>query len=613
MRTAKSFTAHAGFAVLVALVAQCATSFAASRDEKAIDPIIAGAPTTETGVWRSKTQSVFDPTAHSLLRRSYTVWDANPSRALDFTWIPISFGDDTEGKITGRGRLVWRYKGKPAYDSSSLFSEYRGTMKDGRSEGEGSYFDATGLSYQGGWKNGLMDGPGTLLLPSGDEYIGQMRAGKANGAGRYIDPTGEVFEGNFVDGEREGLGTTTLPNGNSYRSTWLHGEETKDSRLLRVAQSQGQALPGSADDVRIGITIDKSKARKVDNTPDTTPDLTYSASSNGAQLTIQPDNKRIMQLWKGDGEIQLTDNEEQNLIADGVLGLSQGMLLPLTLVFQVQNRSTAPISVSGAYFNVERSVSDLQPALQLRRDADACEIHVAPFKPTFTVENFGWGAAQRAQMHFAFANPNTSGKPTTLNLSKSLGNIAKTSDVDLTPELRAAGVNTGALEAKSPTGFDCRSSSVSACLQQIKATGVFGSIGSQVGLQDNNIFVNATGTLDYEWQDSKGETHTRSSPYRVKLPLGHIKMQAECGEGGERDVVAAKPLHFRLDQTGYRLPISFTRAIPAGQTSQFTVTVDAEKSSQHDFTFTLQLSDGREIPSRPVSLLYYVPSWIRSN
>ena len=581
---------------------------AAGRDEALTDPPIAGPAAVDVGIWRTKTQVVFDPATHTLIRRLYTAWDTIPSRDLDFVWTPRSLRDDKDGKISGVGRLIWRIKGKPAYDPAAAFAEYRGAMQDGRAEGEGSYFDATGISYSGEWKNGLMEGFGTLMLPTGDEYVGQMRAGKANGRGRYIDTSGEIFDGTFADGERDGVGTTTLPNGNSYRSTWRAGQETADSRLLRVAQSQGQALPGGADDIRIGITIDKSKARPG---PDA-PYLIYAASSNGARLTIQPDDKRLMQMWKGDGEIQLTDLEEGGPFADGVFGMSQTQLAPLTLVVQVQNRSAAPISVSGAYFEVEHSVSDLQPAVQLHRDLNSCELNDAKFGPTFKAENFGWGPAQQAQMHFAFANPNTSGLPRTLNVSKSLGNIVRTADVDLAPELRAAGVNTGALEAKSEAGFVCTATNTSACLQQIRATGLFGSIASQIGLHDNSIFVSAAGTLNYEWQDSDGELHRRSSPYRVALPLGHIKIEAECGEGGDLDAIAASPLQFQLDQSGYRLPISFSRSIPAGRTSQFTVTVNAEKSSQHDFTLALQLADGRQISSRPISLLYYVPSWFQN-
>jgi hypothetical protein len=213
-------------------------------------------------------------------------------------------------------------------------------------------------------------------------------------------------------------------------------------------------------------------------------------------------------------------------------------------------------------------------------------------------------------MHFAFTNPNANARPGTANVAKNIGGISRTAKINLEPELKAAGVNTGTLAAKSDSGFVCsKGMSPSACLQSIKSTGLFGSIATQVGLTETSIFVGVAGTLDYAWTDAKGVQQTRSSPYNIMLPLGHIKIEAECGEGGERDVIAVRPLVFKLDQSGYRLPVSFQRSVPAGRTSQFTVTVNAPKSSEHSFTVVLQLADGREIPSRPVDLTYYVPSW----
>jgi hypothetical protein len=574
--------------------------FAASHDDSVLDRQIAGPSTAETGAWRTKTQSMFDPVERTLIRRMYTVWDPMPARDLDFAWIPVSVHDDKEGKINGVGRLVWRLKGKPAYERASIFAEYRGAMQDGRAEGQGSYVDATGIAYQGEWKNGLMEGFGTLTLPGGDEYVGDMRAGKANGAGRYVDITGEIFEGHFVDGQRDGTGTTTLPNANTYRSTWMLGTETEDSRAVRIAQANRQLAQGDTADVRIGISIDKTKARD--------GDLVYAASSAGSRLMIQPDNKRLMSMWKGNGEIELLDDEETGQ-EYGVFSMSRGQILPLILVFEVQNRSAAPISVAGTYLAVDSSVTDLEPAIQLSRGLSICTIHSAEYQPTFTAENFGWGAATHAAMHFAFANPNVNGVPQTLNVTKGLGDIVQTLEINLEPELRAAGVNIGTLKARSDEGFRCKSASPATCLAQIRATGVFGTIASQVGLRETGIFVGAAGTLDYTWKDSKGVEQRRSSPYNIALPLGHIHLEAECEGGGEREVIAQNPLQFRLDQSGYRLPISFQRTVPPGQTSRFTVPVKAAKSSQHDFNVVLQLADGREISSRPIDLIYYVPSW----
>ena len=141
--TALGFTLGAGLPV---------TSYGASRDDAIIDPPIAGPVAAEPGIWRSKTQSLFDPVAHTLIRREYTIWDPMPSRDLDFVWVPTSAHDDNAGKISGAGRLIWRLKGKPAYDKASIFAEYRGAMKDGRAEGEGRYVDSTGISYAGAWQ-----------------------------------------------------------------------------------------------------------------------------------------------------------------------------------------------------------------------------------------------------------------------------------------------------------------------------------------------------------------------------------------------------------------------------------------------------------------------------
>ena len=77
------------------------------------------------------------------------------------------------GQDQRRGHADLALTGKPAYDPASVFAEYKGAMKDGRAEGEGSYFDKAGITYKGGWRNGLMDGFGRLTLPNGDEYVGQ--------------------------------------------------------------------------------------------------------------------------------------------------------------------------------------------------------------------------------------------------------------------------------------------------------------------------------------------------------------------------------------------------------------------------------------------------------
>jgi hypothetical protein len=279
------------------------------------DPEVAGPASAEQGAWRTKIQQIFDPATRTLSRRMYTIWDAGPSRDLDFVWTPDRPSADKPGRISGTGHLVWRIKGKPTYDRSSIFAAYRGTIRNGRIDGRGTYLDHTGLSYEGEWRNGLVQGDGTLKLPGGDEYVGQFRAGKANGRGRYIDVTGEIYEGPFVAGRRHGRGTTTLPNGRTYGSLWSNGEESERSRLVRVAQGPGTRLPGSADDIRIGILVDKKFPR---GSREAEPgDLLYAVANTPTGLAIRPEDKRLMSMWKGGGEIssRATKNGEGRIMA----------------------------------------------------------------------------------------------------------------------------------------------------------------------------------------------------------------------------------------------------------------------------------------------------------
>src|SRR3954464_1658447 len=130
----------------------------AGPDDVSSDSTIAGRPLTENGAWRSKTQQLFDPVEKTLVRRQYTIWDPEPSRDLDFAWVPDTFAEDREGVINGQGRLIWRLRGKPAYDPDSIFAEFRGVLKDGRAHGRGRYSERSGLSYDGDWINGMMEG-----------------------------------------------------------------------------------------------------------------------------------------------------------------------------------------------------------------------------------------------------------------------------------------------------------------------------------------------------------------------------------------------------------------------------------------------------------------------
>jgi hypothetical protein len=588
------------------------------------DAEVAGPAWLEQGVWRTKVQQVFDPGSRTLSRRTYTMWDPQPSRDLDYVWVPDSADQDQPGPINGSGHLVWRIKGRPTYDKTAIFAQYRGTITQGRIGGQGAYLDHTGLYYEGHWNNGLMEGHGTLKLPGGDEYTGAFQAGKAHGVGRFTDVTGEVYEGPFVNGQRHGSGTTTLQNDRSYVSVWSQGREAQESRLIRLVQAPGKGLPGGTDDIRIGVTVDKKlpPRGKREDERDSETDLTYAISNSKDRMLLRPDNKRLMSVWKEGGEIQLQNSEMHGADYHGVVSFAPGQLLPLTLSLELQNRSNSQIRATGAYLDVKTSATDNQPALQLESNIfDISENQKVSLG--FTLSNFGWGSAVGGKISYDFF-PATKGarRPGTRNLS--VPRIDRKFEVSFEETLKSEGVDVDYLNSRLEQGFDCPepppnscnekvdndcSSHLKTCLADLRKSGKFGALAPALALEWNIVVTYVLGSFSYDWTDSNGVARSTQSPFATPVALGHFKQGTEEGEGGERQIVTTKAIQLKLDRSNYRLPVSFQAALPPGRTSRWSFPIAADKASQHQFIIVVQLEDGREIRSRPIDLLYYVPSW----
>ncbi len=616
-----------GTAISIACLAVLFTPFGAhatGNDRVIFDPPVSGPAWTEPGQWRSKVQQVFDGRTRTLVRRAYEVWDPEPSRDLDFVWTPDRPELDRPGRINRNGHLVWRLKGLPSYDRESVFAEYRGMVRGGRIDGRGVYHDSTGLHYVGEWRAGLMHGRGTLKIPTGDEYTGEFRGGKANGRGRFIDVTGETFDGPFADGLRHGRGTTVLPSGVRYESSWVSGKEAEPSRLSRLAQSGSKGVPGGTDDIRIGVTIDK---RLGSNRP-AKGDLVYAISNGPDRLLIRPDDRRLVNLWKEGGEIQLTQEEERGEAdwAGGVFSLPKAQVVPLILQIEVRNQSSRAASISGAYLDVQDSSTDNQPAIQLKVGALAgCGASAPEYRPRFTIENYGWGAAEQASIQFAFVRAGTKAHQNLQSISRPLGRLDRSIRVNLEDDLRRAGVNIDVLKRNAKTGFACKAAAsqrcqigdgrfgsncrgvIDSCAQELRQSGVFGSLASQISFINTEIVLNASGMLRYGWQDSQGKSNQSASPFNAVFPIGFLKQELECGEGGERNVISRPTQKLRLDARRYRIPLSFQASLAAGRSERLSFAVGADKASHHDFTIVIQLADGREIRSRPLELMYFVP------
>jgi hypothetical protein len=602
----------------------------------------------ETGAWRTKTQLVLDPLTRRLVRKTFMIWDPTPSRNRDFTWVP----DATPGAseiVSGHGRLIWRRRDLPSYDTRAIVGIYRGDMQNGRPSGQGEYTDVDDVVYSGEWVDGHAQGTGHLKLPNGDEYEGVFLAGRPQGKGHYVDATGEVYQGGFASGRREGRATTTLPSGASYQSEWRGGVELPSSRYVRLAQAPGAPSPSGQpnDDVRIGILVNPLRPRlfrsqEIDTKTFVEQALGYVANNTDKRLEIRPGNSRLMGVWKGNAEIQLTSREEEveyillPEVSYGVFSYAKILLPPVDITVEVQNRATRPIQITNAYLDIAQSVTDKQPAIQISIGNDAYCVSTRyhrSYSPKLTFENYGWGRAQNARIRYSFIDPSSNMIPANLSETRTIGDIEKTTAVSFESDLKALSIDTARLARQSkvcpPTGSgSCsdgfRCSSVDnkldekACLREIGGASLFGSLADKVRISGvgsyanddaGNIVTMVAGVLEYDWTDAAGTLHNRASPFRERLWLGRINFGAECGDGASVKRVAQSPLELKLDQSSYRISVPIKEAVPAGRAARYSLFLNAARSSQHDFVVALQLADGRTIRSRPINLTYFYPAW----
>ena len=568
-------------------------------DGAVVQTVLSDGLSNEPGKWKTKIQLMFDSKSQKIVRRAFEYFDPTPSRHLDVTWYPDSELADRPGRITGTGRLVWRERDRSAWDPAGIVTVFTGEMRNGRPNGAGEIVNNEGLIYTGSWQDGRANGFGRLQLPSGEEYRGSFRNGMADGKGREFEVTGEVFEGAFRAGLRNGNGKTKLPSGFYYDSNWIDGVESAKSRRVRLAQVGGPGGIGGGQDVRIGVTVlQKPRLPQGVTIKDVVP---YGSSNDGDKITVQPSDKQIMDVWKGNGELQTAGGSE---IRGGIFDVDSKYIdaVPPTFILGFENHSTQTITIQALRLEASESDTDNEPAIQMVNPSDAACGQV--YSTDYYLENFGWSPAKGAQMRVTFASPAGLAAP---QVTKLIGDLPGRLHIDFAQELQQFHVNVAQLKHLSDKGFPCPSGSLSACLSNIRSNPLFGTLGPQLGLDGSQIIVLTSGYLDYNWTDNKQASHSRSSPFKVKIGLGKFVEQAECGEGGAPEPPHVTAFQLRLDATNYTLPLPFHTSIAAGQVARFTLSVAAAKSSNHDFRIVATLADGREVVSLPISLLYFRP------
>lgn len=547
------------------------------------------------GAWKHRTHVIWDSEAQLLIRKNLRVWDPHPELDLDFLWEqPRSLAPDPSDIVTGTGKLTWYVKGAASYSRQTIHSEYRGDMKNGRPEDMGSLVMRSGLSYEGSWKDGAMDGHGVIRFENGDHYEGDFAGNRMHGHGRYAAADGSVYVGDFRDGVRQGAGILTLADGLSYRTSWTAGLEVRREPIAPDADNPDGAtalrLAQAAPGLSLRILVDRAKNEQFLKEDQQYKYYVYEGENAPGLLNVQLSSKRIMGVWKGDDTITTQvdlDSDEQ--------------FAPVFLAAEVANDSAQTARIVNAYLAVEKSASDLQPYLQMNAKPLDCE--VGTYDPTWTFQNWGWGAVQNPKLIYTFGNK--AARTSEFDLTMSTFD-KKTSTVTVEEALRSAGVNISGIRRDN---FTCSSvSRVPACLAELEKSGIFGNLAGRVFAEANHVLTNVAGRIEYNWKGSDGGANSRVSPFSVNISLLRFKVGAgpECGAPSAIDR-NLKLIELPLDRDNYRIPVDWRDQLAPRQNKRFALSLVSQKSSHHLFRLVLELADGRALTSPKVDLTYFKP------
>ncbi len=538
------------------------------------------------GVWRERSQLVWDAGAGKLARQTLRAWDPDPARGLDFVWEP-SAGASTPGVIEGEGRLIWLARGAAAYDRAAIFSEYEGAVRNGRPEGRGKIRLRSGLVYDGTWRDGVMTGYGVLRFATGDRYSGAVRDGAPDGHGRYAAVDGTIYEGTFVAGRREGEGTLTLPDARRFRSVWQDGTEVE-----RTPLDGGPARVAQAESIEVSAYIDTKLNNDFIDADEEMLSYGYTATPSAGEVMVTLDAPKILDIWKGDTVIR-DDGVDQS----AWMFEDPGQFAPVFLVIELANESRQTQQITSAWFDLAESVTDYQPYVVIYGSHDTM------FNPNFSFQNFGWGEALDAKLTYAFG---TEDGPVTEDFVADVGSIDTYLEATTIDGMEALGVDTAALsdwESIECKRFD---RDLRCAIEPGDYDDLLGALAPATFIQDNYLMTRMTGQLEYDWVDASGNRNTRISPVSVDMPLVYLGVQAEGGAPGpvERGFPT---ITLPLDQRDQRVPIPFAAELAPGESRRFAINFVAEKSSHHLFQFVFELADGTTVASPTIDLTYFTP------
>jgi len=144
------------------------------------------------------------------------VWNPSPQPGETIHWS----GQCKAERASGYGTLRWWRNGIETQVARGYFNE-------GKLDGDGLWWWASGHQYQGEFSDGEFEGKGIFTWPSGARYSGEFLNNERHGLGHHQSSDGARYRGPYWQGDRHGEGSCYTP-GLGWTSCRWHGGERID-------------------------------------------------------------------------------------------------------------------------------------------------------------------------------------------------------------------------------------------------------------------------------------------------------------------------------------------------------------------------------------------------
>jgi hypothetical protein len=216
-------------------------------------------------------------------------------------------GEFKDGEINGHGTIIFAGGDK-----------YHGEFKNRAITGRGTYSFKGGNQYVGEFINGQRNGRGTFTFASGDEYVGEWKDNFQSGQGTATFVNGNKYVGEYKGGKRNGYGTLTYADGRKYVGEWKDGLRDGQGTL---AYADGRTETGTW---RADTYVKTAEVAQVTSSATASPSAAPASSAPAQKSKLPPcrgTNKKTWNMCAGTE----TDSDGRKYVGEYAEGEPSGL------------------------------------------------------------------------------------------------------------------------------------------------------------------------------------------------------------------------------------------------------------------------------------------------